>query len=256
MRNSKFVMTYNEFVKKAQKEIKHRKNYKAGNLELGPCGAWLDGHQINLWTYWQGYQLKDIDKKHVDILLVGLDWGNPDRKGNQKVIEQIRKIENGDESAHYIAGSATDKRLARMFKASFGVDIMEKFPKYRLFFTNYSLGYRLEGQSETGNNSNALLKMDEDLFNKLVSTIQPKIIICLGQLPFEMVSGIKTKDFVKHLKEGNPFKAPFPKDNKIMVYGVSHTGSRGYYNMGSDEEVMLKPWKKIKKEFENIKNSV
>ncbi len=249
-------MKYSEYVKEAQKEIKNRANYGAGKLELGPCDVWLDGHQINLWTYWQGYQLKDIDENHVDILLVGLDWGNPDKKGNENVIDEIRKIDNGDENARYIAESATDRRLARMFDKAFGVNIYDKTPKYRLFFTNYSLGYRLEGQSETGNNSKALLKMDEDLFNKLVSIIQPKIIICLGQLPFEMVSGTTTKDFVKHLKEGNPFKAPFPKDNKIMVYGVSHTGSRGYYNMGSNEEVMIKPWKKIKKEFDNIKNSV
>ena len=38
----------------------------------------LDGNQINLWTYWQGYQIKDIDIG-VDILLVGQDRRNDKR---------------------------------------------------------------------------------------------------------------------------------------------------------------------------------
>ena len=143
-------MTYSEVVKKAQKTIKERKNYEAGNLKLSSCDIWQDGEEINLWTYWQGYQLKDVDKKGVDILLVGLDWGNPDMKKNIKVKEAIEKIQNGDPEAKYPAGGATDNRLARMFEGSFGYKIMDKNPGARLFFTNYSLGYRRGDKSESG----------------------------------------------------------------------------------------------------------
>lgn len=36
------------------------------------------------------------------------------------------------------------------------------------------------------------------------------IIISLGKLTYEMVSSTAAKDFIKQLKEGEPFKASFP----------------------------------------------
>ena len=64
-----------DVVKKAK--VTDRTGY--GKVQFQRCDTWLKGDQINLWTYWQGYQLDDIDEKGVDILLVGQDWGNPKR---------------------------------------------------------------------------------------------------------------------------------------------------------------------------------
>ena len=152
-------MTYLKVVKEAQKEIKNRKEYKNSKLTLHSCRLWEKGDQINLWTYWQGYQLKDIDQKGVDILLVGLDWGNIDKPENERVFEEIRKIQNKNKNARYIAESPTDERLQRLFLDSFGENIMDKVPKYKLFFTNYSLGYRTGKQSEAGGNSKTLMRL-------------------------------------------------------------------------------------------------
>ena len=69
-------MKYSDVVEKAQKKC--RSGY--GRIKLTDCNTWERGNQINLWTYWQGYQLKDIDEKGVDILLVGQDWGNPKKE--------------------------------------------------------------------------------------------------------------------------------------------------------------------------------
>ena len=241
-------MKYSEYVKEAQKEIRDRKKYKNRNLTLHSCKVWEDGDQINLWTYWQGYQLKDIDKMGVDILLVGLDWGNVDKPENEKVLKEIIKIRRGDKNAKYIADSPTDKRLEWLFFESFNAEIMKRNPGYRLFFTNYSLGYRIGNQSEAGDNSKSLMKLDKELFEKLVSAIKPKIIICLGKDTYEMVSDSKAESFVDQLKQGKPFKAPYYNDNSIPVYGVSHPGNWGCKNIGGEGN-MLKAWKKIAKEF-------
>jgi len=148
-------MKYQEIVKEAQNA--RNKAYGNGQVQFAPCKTWLEGDQINLWTYWQGYQLKDIDEKGVDILLVGQDWGNPSAKKNADMMERIKKIQSGGGTIRYDEkASPTDKNMAKMFK-SFGdnIDILKDNPGMRLFFTNYSLGYRTD--SESGGISNSLM---------------------------------------------------------------------------------------------------
>lgn len=240
-------MDYVQVVKEAQEERK--KLYGYGKVKYVPCEIWLKGDQINLWTYWQGFQLKDIDEKGVDIMLVGQDWGNPER--NKDVIQRIKEIRDGSKTAVYLATkSPTDRLVTEMFKV-FGVDVTKRDPGIRLFFTNYSLGYRDE--SETGGMTKALMKQDKEHFDKLVLAIKPKIIICLGKITYEMVSGEVTKGFVKALKEGNPFKASFPLDSSIPVYGVAHCGTRGLSNMGGTEN-MKKAWFKIAEEYRKMES--
>lgn len=244
-------MKYQEIVKEAQNARK--KAYGNGQVQFAPCETWLEGDQINLWTYWQGYQLKDIDEKGVDILLVGQDWGNPSAKKNADMMERIKKIQSGGGTIRYDEkASPTDKNMAKMFK-SFGdnIDILNDNPGMRLFFTNYSLGYRTD--SESGGMTKELMKKDKQFFDDLVLAIKPKIIICLGQLTYEMVSGQKTDGFCERLKEGKPFEAAFPLKQDVKVYGVAHCGSRGRQNVGGIEN-MQKAWNYIAKEyFELIK---
>ncbi len=134
-----------------------------------------------------------------------------------------------------------------MFKV-FGekVDITQKDPGMRLFFTNYSLGYR--SKEETGNMTKTITKKGAGLFHDLVLSIKPKIIICLGKITYEMASGTIARDYIKQLQTGKPFKAPFPGDNSIPVYGVAHCGARGKYNVGGKEN-MKKAWMVIAKEY-------
>ncbi len=245
-------MKYKDVVRKAQNARK--KAYGNRDVKFFPCQTWLDGDQINLWTYWQGYQLNDIDEKGVDILLVGQDWGNPTTEKNVDMMKRIRKIQAGDDSIRYDENaSPTDKNMAKMFK-SFGddIDISKNDPGLRLFFTNYSLGYRTG--SETGGMTKELMKMDKPFFDDLVLTINPKIIICLGQLTFEMVSGQTVIGFCKQLMEGKPLEACFPLMQDIKVYGVAHCGSRGRQNVGGIEN-MQKAWDYIAKDCHKLLHS-
>lgn len=232
-------MLYRDVVEKAKKQ----KRIGFGNVIFEDCKTWLRGDQINLWTYWQGYQLTDIDKKGVDILLVGQDWGCPKR--NPEVCERINKIQNGVPDVSYMTNaSPTDKRLAEMFKA-FGkeIDITSNTPGMRLFFTNYSLGYRRG--SETGGMTKKIMSQDSELFTDLVEAIHPRIIICLGKITYEMVIGHPIKRFCEKLKGGIPFREAYPANAEIIVYGVAHPGARGLYNIGGSEEVMKQSWIKI-----------
>lgn len=202
--------------------------YGNDKITLYPCETWLNGDQINLWTYWQGYQYNDIDDKGIDILLVGQDWGNPDK--DKETITRIEAIQSGKRDISYNDhASITDLHLIELFKC-FGCDIRKSDPGLRLFFTNYSLGYR-KG-SEQGNMTKALLLADKRLFDNLVSAIKPKIIICLGQLTYEVVTGQKTKDFKDQLANGIPFVSLFPQIESTKVYGVAHCGALGTNNVG------------------------
>ena len=242
---------YSDVVRKAKSARKDP--YGNEKIKYAPCEIWLNGDQINLWTYWQGYQLDDIDNKGVDIMLVGQDWGNPNAEKNSEVCRRIREIQAGSKMMRYLAtDSPTDRNLTKLFM-SFGnhMDITKPDPGMRLFFTNYSLGYRTE--SETGGMTKSLMSKDKDFFEELVSAINPKIIICLGKITYEMVSGESAKDFVKTLRCGNPFRSTLPSNPDIIVYGVAHCGVRGSSNVGGIEN-MRRAWDRIAKEYyERIK---
>ena len=122
----------------------------------------------------------------------------------------------------------------------------------RLFFTNYSLGYRSKDISESGGMTKTLMKMDEELFKELVEAINPKIIICLGKLTYECVSDQRANGFVKQLREGRPFVSTYPYNKTIPVYGVPHTGARGMSNVGGEEK-MKKAWMRIAEDYKKIK---
>lgn len=236
-------MTYKEVVNKAKREVKSRTAYGNSSITYKNCQEWLDGDQINLWSYWQGYQLQDIDRG-IDILLVGQDWGNPDT--NLKAINTIKDIQAGKDIEYY-ANSATDRTLTELFQC-LGCDIATKDPGKRILFTNYSLGYR--AGSETGGMTKTLMRQDEELFHDIVGAVKPIIIICLGKITFEVVAGRTVSGFIKQLRVGKPFKALFP-ETSIPVYGVAHPGARGISNIGGKEK-MITAWGYIAKETNRL----
>ena len=240
-------MKYEELVKKAQKEIADRLAngaYQKGSVKYVKCDAWMDGDQINLWTYWQGHQIKDLENG-VDILLVGQDFGNPP---NSDVCDRIRWVREKKLETCYDENtkSPTDRHLVMLFHI-LGCDITKTNPGMRLFFTNYSLGYR-DG-SEQGGMTKALMKQDQQLFRDLVDAIKPKYIICLGQITYECVIEETVKGgWVKQLKGGKPFVHAYPCNRNIKVYGVAHCGARGWNNIGGEEN-NKKVWKVIAEDY-------
>lgn len=237
-------MTYSEVVAEAKKhseELLKNGDYGYGKVNFSQCDTWINGSQINLWSYWQGYQIKNIDDG-VDIMLVGQDWGSP--KNNPDIIAKIERIQRGEDVLYYPENpSPTDKNLSELFKKTFNIDIKGNNPEKRVFFTNYCLGYR-KG-NESGGMTKTLMKKDEELFDELVMAIKPKIIICLGKMTYEMVSKTRVKNFVKTLNEGNSLVAKYPLDERIKVFGVPHCGALGSQNIGGIKK-MQEIWSFIK----------
>ena len=212
-----------------------------------PEMKWYEGcHQINLWTYWQG-----IDAEDVDILVVGQDWGKPNwddnitYKRNIKVDENIRRMNEGDLSVHYLDGvkpCATDRNIAKLLTELRAEDEQPLFPKVleerykNLFFTNFCLGYRRD--KETGNLSKENMLKDSLYFKKLVEIVKPKIIICLGKMVFESVLYSLYKETIVmtareywNLLNNKGTKcyrrSSAINDLEIIIYGMGHCGAFG-----------------------------
>ena len=242
-------MNYHAFVQKVKKELSDREDapLKDGNsIAYGKRSSytdlWYDGNEINLYAYWQGHQIKDKEKG-IDILLMGQDWGNPTNDPENS--KSIRDVISGKRKTCYDENAAklspTDSVLIEMFSI-LGCDITKTDPGKRIFFTNYCLGYRTG--SEQGSMKKRIMKLDREYFEELVEILKPKIIICLGKMTYECVTGKPVKRWVDTLKTGSPFKAEYPGSDKIVVYGVAHTGARGMSNIGS-KDVVRQSWRKI-----------
>lgn len=76
-----------------------------------------------------------------------------------------------------------------------------------------------------------VMQQDAELFDGLVLAVKSKIIIGLGRITYEMVAKVNANRFLKKLREGIPFRAAFPMNPTIPVYGVSHCGSSGFSNV-------------------------
>lgn len=214
---------YQELVKKVIQQYQTRQDDKY---------CWChDCKEINLWTYWQGKDCKD-----VKIMVVGQDWGNPQLPKNAQTIKNIRAGKN------YFYNQAdlgklkyrTDKSLCTLFDSIGYRDIITN--RYDdLFFTNFFLRYR-KGR-ETGKMSRRVLMEDAQNFRELVSAIKPKVIICLGKMTYECVIDAlqpeaeqkfrihSLREYCDKIDDGKNY-VDFAQ-SQIRVYGMVHCGAAG-----------------------------
>lgn len=242
-----------------------------------PEMKWFDlCKEINLWTYWQGRGVKN-----VDILVVGQDWGNPfqDKKTTRMLIDNISKINSGELEANCLYGIkspyATDRNLRYLFQElKCGEDVL--YPdiienRYNnLFFTNFCLGYR-KGK-ESGGMTKEVMMRDSQYFRELVEILKPKIVICLGKDTFECVwqtmtgeeINISSTDYWNML---NRFENRKILQDGMIIYGMGHCGSFGIninrkkYDQNefpelatcSGKALMKRDWQVVNKDIEKLK---
>lgn len=243
--NLRGVNDYKSLVVQAKEVCRARVregSYRNSRIVYTDCNTWLTDKckEINLWTYWQGHDLTDFSD--VKIMLVGQDWGSEEFETDS--IKRIQEIQNNVRDIDYDKNmkSPTNRNLYELFLC-LGYDIAK--PNPHLFFTNYSLGYR--SNSETGGMTKTLLRQDKAAFDKLVDIVHPKVIICLGKMVSEMVTGKTIKEFKKNLDKGMILYA-HPVYDDIKIYCVGHCGSRGVSNRGGMEN-MKKDWQRIKEDI-------
>lgn len=216
-----------------------------------------DCNEINLWTYWQGK-----DSKDVKIMVVGQDWGNPGLLKNEQTMANIKN--NGSYFYNSSINSEnvypTDRNLSSLFEHLGYKDIISN--KYDdLFFTNFYLKYRTDKIKETGYMSRTNMMRDKDNFKELVADINPKIIICLGKLTYECVvealdptKKIRIKNISEYcdlIEEGKNIT----EIGDIGIFGMVHCGATGVNinrKKGSKAdkdkrgiELMIDDWEKV-----------
>ncbi len=211
--------------------------------------------EINLWTYWQGKG--NLDAK---IMLVGQDWGNPQQESAAEVMQRIADM-NQKKTTSYLDSkpSPTDRNLTALFE-TLGYHINRNDPKNReLFFTNFVLGYRQGKISQDAKRE--WFKNDAPFFKELVSIIEPKVILCLGQITFKSVLRSLRSDEIPRIESyqdfiqssRNPVVLTTETGHSFVIYALAHCGSFGTMNrnrgLPKQKDLLFyqkQDWEKIK----------
>ena len=199
---------------------------------------WCD--EVNLWSYWLGGR-NNLDAK---ILVVGQDWGNI----NGRTLNTLK---------YPTDGNPTDQRLCRLFDV-LGYDIRKgnADPKNRdLFFTNFVLCYRVD--KEGGGYQSKWGKNCSNYFSELISIIEPKVILCLGQATYNAVrhaAGLRSSCEARYNDtiEGGWKQIKFG-DVSAVVFPLAHPGGFGTSNRArparadgkSGEQLQIEDWEKV-----------
>lgn len=160
-------------------DCNNSKSPKAIQLEKCPfC------NEVNLWSYWQG----GINNLDADILLVGQDWGNFTDKNYNEIIRSITASKDDNNSTIYYPyeKNPTDKNLCRLFDVLGDSFNIKEYNNPKVFFSNFVLCYRKNTRISGGFRQRWARNCSE-YFLRLVSIIQPKVIICLGRSVFDAV---------------------------------------------------------------------
>lgn len=228
-------------------DCNNSKSPKAIQLEKCPfC------NEVNLWSYWQG----GINNLDADILLVGQDWGNFDDKNYNEIIRSITASEDDSNSTtHYpYEKNPTDKNLCRLFDVLGDSFNIKEYNNPKVFFSNFVLCYRKNTRISGGFRQRWARNCSE-YFLRLVSIIQPKVIICLGRSVFDAV----IKAFGEKPPKGD-YNSTISNDARTLslngtsytVFPMAHCGVFGTNNRKdpktgcSGMEQQMKDWKRIK----------
>ncbi len=222
-------------IKEYQKLIETRKNFE---FPIGLSNYSQTGIELKYVDGWEAWH-NDLD---ADIMLVGQDFTDTiafKRDGG--------KIEPDGTKFKY----ATNKNLVYLFKEGLGIDIgnpNDAFKIKNLFFTNALVGLK-EGGMQGAIHPIMVYKIAEIFLKSLIEIVQPKIIITLGILPFQVINALydfKLKPNVSlNTLLAELVKHNYETDDHIKIFPVYHCGGRGV-NMNRNIEEQLEDWKRIK----------
>lgn len=216
--------------------------------------------EINLWAYWQGGR----SHLNAELLLVGQDWGALSYGG-----ETIAKALQGDsynrDTFCYMTDNynPTNLNLCELFsQIGERYDLRHDCNAYEdLFFTNFVPWYRT-GNTISGEFRKEWAEASTPFFKKLVSIIQPKVILCLGKSVFDAVlrTGApsqlpESKYYNKIIEEGS-VEVIF-SGVKTQVFPLAHCGTYGTMNRnarkGIPKERMLdlqkQDWRRVSEQL-------
>jgi hypothetical protein len=247
---------YKELVRCVREDYKTRKS-GVKEIELGWCDRDKDDdlcREINLWTYWQGWQYAQ-NTPHIRILLLGQDWGNPYSGQDTGVISNVRRMNNGEDIPYLYnykkdaREAKTDTHIVELFDAIDYKNIDEK--RYSdLFFSNFCLGYRT-GQGSQGM-TKTIMKRDEQYVRRLIDILKPEKILCLGSLVTSATTNLLLGKAAPKYSNYNAFVDEYGKGIEYhgqtftsKIYPLFHPGYYGVLNRKGGWDKHLEDWKNI-----------
>ena len=252
-------MTYDNKVKAYKKLVADVKNCTKLNdcnsskssksVKLEKCNFC---NEVNLWSYWQG----GINNLDADILLVGQDWGNFRDSKCEELVRSIKSInEYSNNNFKYpFKENPTDRNLCKLFAELGDTYIISESNNPKVFFTNLVLCYRHDSGISGGFRQRWARNCSE-YFLRLVSIIQPKVIICLGRSVFDAVVrsfGEKPPKCDYNSTVSNGARNLSLNGTSYTVFPMAHCGVFGTNNR-KDTKTDLTGMDQIKKDWHRIK---
>ena len=202
-------------------------------------GLNTDNPYVNLWNLWHG-------NINADIMVIGQDfgqWQEPQAFYNKQFF--------GKYDSH------TDQALSELFEQIFGMNLVEKDAP--LFFANIANCYRK--QKTTGTMHSGWLPICANKFMaRLITIIQPKVIIVLGKAAFEAMYCLEgmpiicknpscsSKDSLDEIMNHEYYLVCNNKE--VRVFPVYHPGANSIRNRSKERQ--LADWRAIKKYYDAI----
>lgn len=233
---------YRRLVERVKKEYKH-KEQECDN-EMSWCDL-VEGedlcHEINLWTYWQGWNYAN-EHPEIKILLIGQDFGPPKKEEKKGTIKNVRRLNAGDSTAMFQQGiklkgrdAQTDNALVTLFE-EIGYPEIDKIRYRDLFFCNFCLGYRKE--KYTGNLRKKDFRADRESIKELVDILEPEHIICLGaDVSIEIIKLLCDCDYSDKPMDQLIDLDKIQNYKGTQIHPMAHPGFWGARNRGGIEKL-------------------
>ena len=203
----------------------------------------LQNAYVNRWNLWHG----NLD---ADIMVIGQDYG---RVKDDEELSEAYWREVKPESWKF----TTDYRLHKLFVEVFGEGFDLTKRNLPLYFTNIACCYRQKDSTSAMNDAWYPICANRYM-GRLIRIIRPKMIICLGQIPFSCMGCLEgfsftcesanyesgTKPTLKEILDSRlRFVIEAEDMDRIPVVPVYHPGAKR--NRNRSEDLELKDWKEV-----------
>ena len=133
-------------------------------------GGIYDSPHIGAWSSWQG-------NLNAPLLLVGQDWGTV------RVFQQFRGIDPPLQSKR-----GTNENLMELMEvAGFHIEPSGREQEGQVFFTNAVLCLKVSENMQAPVLQECFDRCGRKFLRPLIEIIHPKVVVALGQLPYEAV---------------------------------------------------------------------
>lgn len=209
------------------KLVEKRKQYDFEKIGLINPSKYpnYDCDHLNPWGQWHG-------NLAANILLIGQDFSD-----EKYFVESQGKTDKDN---------PTNQKLSELFQ-ELNININEKSPRVKLYFTNAMLGLKSDGMAAKIKKSDWYKATANEFIKPLIDIIQPKIIITMGKpayLTLATIFGLPNGSLESIVQQKQPINLLEKQQGSQLLFPVYHCSQLGLRN---------RPDKKQKEDWARIK---